>query len=143
MHLKVDFCNNKMSDSTEQQCSDSGTVTKDTNSNNNGVNMDEGSDRVQDSVGGDVDEPSEYYERQEEEESCSDLTLDTLPSEIFLHMCSFLDARFVIHTLSQVCRSFHYLIMDDKFWKVRIAKRWPRKYPAIPGEEWNETMNTQ
>ena len=71
------------------------------------------------------------FERQN---SYSDLTLDTLPSEIFLHMCSFLDARFVIHTLSKVCRSFHDLIMNDKFWKVRIAKRWPRKYPAIPGK---------
>ena len=116
-----------MNDTVEPQSSDSVTQTKD-NSNNNSVNMDDESDRVRDS--GVVDEHSACYDRQE---SCSDLTLDTLPSEIFLHMCSFLDARFVIHTLSKVCRSFHYLIMDDKFWKIRIAKRWPRKYPAIPG----------
>ena len=62
------------------------------------------------------------------------LTLDTLPAELFLHICSFLDAKFVIHTLSLVCHYFHGLIHDNTFWKVRIAKRWPKKYPAIPGE---------
>ncbi len=61
------------------------------------------------------------------------ITLEVLPAEIFLHICSFIDAKFVIHSLSQVCKYFNSLINDDVFWKIRIGKRWPKKYPAIPG----------
>ena len=67
------------------------------------------------------------------QDSYVELSLDTLPSELFLHICSFIDAKFVIRTLSKVCKAFHTLIMDNTFWKVRIARRWPKKYPAIPG----------
>ena len=62
------------------------------------------------------------------------IILDQLPSEIILHICSFIDARFVVCTLSRVCQFFHHLLNDRIFWKVRIRKRWPKKYPAIPGK---------
>ena len=75
-------------------------------------------------------EPQKDVSRQD---SYVELSLDTLPSELFLHICSFIDAKFVIKTLSKVCTAFHTLIMDNTFWKVRIARRWPKKYPAIPG----------
>ncbi len=61
------------------------------------------------------------------------LTLDTLPSEIFLHICSFLDAKFVIQTLSKVCSLFHDVVNDNIFWKIRLGNRWNKKYPPIPG----------
>lgn len=62
------------------------------------------------------------------------LHLDLLPFEIILHIFSFLDAKFTICTVGKVCRTFHRLISDVNFWKTRIRKRWPNKYPAIPGE---------
>ena len=114
-------------DAMQQDSSSLKLNAKENNSNNNSVNMDK-------EENGTVNSQNAENTELERQDSYCDLTLDTLPSEIFLHICSFLDARFVIHTLSKVCRSFHYLIMDDKFWKVRIAKRWPRKYPAIPGQ---------
>ena len=60
-------------------------------------------------------------------------TLETLPTELFQLVCSFLDAKFVSQILSQVCERFHEMINDDIFWKIRIGKRWPKKYPPIPG----------
>lgn len=62
------------------------------------------------------------------------LHLTLLPYEVILHIFSFLDAKFMICTVSKVCRKFHHLINDVNFWKARIRKRWPNKYPAIPGE---------
>lgn len=67
------------------------------------------------------------------QDSMEELSLHTLPTELFLHICSFLRAKFVIRTLSQVCRLFRDLIMDDTFWKVRMKKRWPKPYPVVPG----------
>jgi hypothetical protein len=60
--------------------------------------------------------------------------LDGLPSEILLHICSFLDASTIWHSLSKVSQVLHDLLVSDKFWKIRIGKRWPQKYPAIPGK---------
>lgn len=57
-----------------------------------------------------------------------------LPSELFLHICSFLDAKFVAETVGCVCKLFHSIVKNEKFWKVRIRKRWHKKYPAIPGK---------
>lgn len=60
------------------------------------------------------------------------LKLDNLPNEIFLHICQFLDARFVIKVMTRVCKQFHSIFNDDLYWKIRIGKRWPKKYPAVP-----------
>lgn len=61
------------------------------------------------------------------------LRLDTIPPEVFLHFCSFLSAKFVINVLSKVCRKFKFIIEEDTTWRMRINKRWPKKYPLIPG----------
>ena len=61
-------------------------------------------------------------------------TLETLPRELLLHICSFLEAKFVIRRLGAVCRYFHSVINDNFFWKARIGKRLQKKYPAIPGK---------
>ncbi len=69
----------------------------------------------------------------ERQDSYFELRLDTLPSELILHIFTFIPARVVVQTLSRVCQAFQDLITDQKFWKILIAKRWPNKYPAIPG----------
>jgi hypothetical protein len=63
------------------------------------------------------------------------LFLELLPPEIFLKICSYLHAKFVIGTLTRVCRQFRDLLVDDATWKIRIAKRYPKKYPVVPGKD--------
>ncbi|GFV50224.1 hypothetical protein TNCV_621371 [Trichonephila clavipes] len=60
------------------------------------------------------------------------LKLDSIPPEIFLHICSFLSAKFVINVLSKVCQNFHDIIQNDTTWKMRIFRKWPKKYPMVP-----------
>lgn len=59
------------------------------------------------------------------------LTLDKLPVEILMYICNFLDAKFLVHSLSKVCRSFQDLFVSDIYWKTRIKKRWPKHYPPV------------
>lgn len=61
------------------------------------------------------------------------LGLDILPPEVLLHICSFLSSKFVINVLRKVCLKFKYIIEEDSTWRMRIFKRWPNKYPLIPG----------
>ncbi|XP_076039567.1 F-box/WD repeat-containing protein 9-like isoform X2 [Oratosquilla oratoria] len=48
------------------------------------------------------------------------ITLDELPSEILLHVFSFLSAREVSETVSCVCRRFHELLQDPTTWRLRV-----------------------
>ncbi|GBM80788.1 F-box/WD repeat-containing protein 9 [Araneus ventricosus] len=68
------------------------------------------------------------------------LKLDTIPPEIFLHICSFISAKFVINVLSKVCQQFNEIIQNDTTWRMRIFKKWPRQYPLIPDPslDWKE-----
>ncbi|XP_024874078.1 uncharacterized protein LOC112456036, partial [Temnothorax curvispinosus] len=44
-----------------------------------------------------------------------------LPEEMFLHICSFLDASTLVHGLSLVCKQFYLILKDADFlWKARI-----------------------
>ncbi|XP_013409550.1 F-box/WD repeat-containing protein 9 [Lingula anatina] len=72
-----------------------------------------------------------------EPEGNQPISLDTLPPELFLCICDYLDAKFVIKTLSLVCKAFHSTISDDSTWKIRIGKRWPKRYPVIPVDDSN------
>ncbi|XP_011498763.1 PREDICTED: F-box/WD repeat-containing protein 9-like [Ceratosolen solmsi marchali] len=77
---------------------------------------------------------------KEELASCSEeslgkgiLNLIDLPVEIFLHICSFLDASSLVHGLSLTCKQFHYILNDNSIWKVRISQIWPNvSYPTLP-----------
>ncbi|XP_054711253.1 F-box/WD repeat-containing protein 9-like [Uloborus diversus] len=60
------------------------------------------------------------------------LSLDTVPPEIFLHICSFLSSKFVINVLSSVCQKFKDVLESDVTWRLRIYERWPKKYPLVP-----------
>ncbi|KAL8583492.1 hypothetical protein ACOMHN_056302 [Nucella lapillus] len=63
------------------------------------------------------------------------ISLDTIPTELLLHICSFLEAGVIIKTLSQVCRKFYHLFMNESYWKIRLVERWPQKYPPVDFEE--------
>jgi len=45
--------------------------------------------------------------------------------QIFLHICSFLEAPTLIRCLSLVCKQFHLILKDEFFWKTRINHMWP------------------
>ncbi|KAK0164467.1 hypothetical protein PV328_003091 [Microctonus aethiopoides] len=61
------------------------------------------------------------------------LSLNTLPVEIFLHICSFLDSSTLVHRLGLVCKQFYNILRDDSLWKGRINKLWPNtRYPILP-----------
>lgn len=67
--------------------------------------------------------------------------LDTIPPELFLHICSFLSAKFVINVLSEVCQQFKDIIDSDTTWRMRISERWPKRYPIVPPKgdfDWKE-----
>ncbi|PNF41646.1 hypothetical protein B7P43_G07628 [Cryptotermes secundus] len=68
---------------------------------------------------------------------CSDInveqwSLENIPVEIFLHICSYLDARFISRSLSLVCKRFHEILSDITVWRSRITKRWGNEYPPVP-----------
>ena len=57
--------------------------------------------------------------------------LDSLPNEILIHICSFLDARFVLDTVSRVCPTLQDLIADDSLWKIRTKRRMVSAFPPV------------
>ncbi|GLH12614.1 F-box/WD repeat-containing protein 7 [Gryllus bimaculatus] len=65
-------------------------------------------------------------------EENSDCAFLNIPVEIFLYICSFLDARFIANSLSLVCKHFHDVLSDESVWKSRIAKHHESVYPALP-----------
>ncbi len=92
---------------------------------------------VSPSQDGDVDNQEDMLPGDtpvDEEDGNTSLTLLTLPPEIIWYILAFIDARFVIQQLSLVSKEFYKLVNDDVTWKVRISKRFPKRYPIIPGE---------
>lgn len=60
------------------------------------------------------------------------LSLLDLPVEIFLYICSFLEASTLVHGLSLVCKQFYLILKDDSLWKARINHIWPdASYPLL------------
>ncbi|KAK2575614.1 hypothetical protein KPH14_011318 [Odynerus spinipes] len=87
------------------------------------------------------EEPS--LEQKEDDHSEKDdrqtISLLDLPIEIFLHICSFLDAPTLVHNLCLVCKQFYQILNDDLLWKVRISQIWPKTdYPVLPPAEDDE-----
>lgn len=65
-------------------------------------------------------------------EKDTQVSLLDLPVEIFLHICSFLKASTLVHSLSLVCRQFYLILKDDSLWKARINHIWPdTSYPLL------------
>ena len=60
------------------------------------------------------------------------IQLDTIPTELLLHILQFLEVKYITQVVSRVCTYFNSIAKDEATWKIRIAKRWPGQYPAIP-----------
>ena len=83
-------------------------------------------------------ESAKLLQKQISMDDLDQLTLTDLPSELLIHICSFLQANFVHDTLSKVSVLFHQLILNDTFWKVRIGKSLRQKYPPIAGKKFTD-----
>jgi len=59
--------------------------------------------------------------------------LQMLPCEVIFHICSFLEAKLLLRSFSLVCKRFHHILSDANFWRARLHRRWPKKYPPVPG----------
>ncbi|XP_045157904.2 F-box/WD repeat-containing protein 9-like [Mercenaria mercenaria] len=68
-------------------------------------------------------------------ENCLNIT--DLPSEILIHIASFLESRTVILSLYGACKRFYELFSGDKYWKTRISQRWSKQYPVIERDDFN------
>ena len=64
----------------------------------------------------------------------SQLGLLDLPSELLIHIASFLESRVIIDVLSQVCQMLSDLFSSERYWKTRISLRWPKPYPVVESE---------
>ena len=69
-------------------------------------------------------DPAQFHQHQ--------LTLEDLPDVVIMSICNFLDAS-VIKILMQISTRFNQLLCGDSFWRLRIGRCWPKRYPAIPG----------
>ncbi|XP_039303964.1 F-box/WD repeat-containing protein 9 isoform X2 [Solenopsis invicta] len=80
----------------------------------------------------------EEQQKQQQDE----LSLQDLPTEIFLHVCSFVDAETLAHSLSLVCKKFYKIIKDNLLWKYQIIRTWPNAryspflFPTRPDEQY-------
>ena len=99
------------------------------------INLDQNLDLIKMKMVGE-DETRPLKEDQEmmelEDEVEEGLRLDTLPAEILLSILEHLDVKFITETLSKVCVKFRDLAKNDATWRIRISRRWPGQYPAVP-----------
>jgi len=67
----------------------------------------------------------------ESSETADQVRLDYMPNEILVHICSFLDARFVLDVVSRISPRLRDLIEDDSIWKIRARRRMTSQFPPI------------
>ncbi|KAK6180165.1 hypothetical protein SNE40_012361 [Patella caerulea] len=74
------------------------------------------------------------------DEDLPPLLLNNLPAELLIYISDFIDAKTIIKCLMNVCQEFYDLFSCDSYWKQRISKRWPQKYPAVHVDDfdWKE-----
>ena len=99
------------------------------------INLDQNLDLIKMKMVGE-DEAGPLKEDQEMMELVDEveegLRLDTLPAEILLSILEHLDVKFITETLSKVCVKFRDFAKNDATWRIRISRRWPGQYPAVP-----------
>ncbi|XP_058022839.1 F-box/WD repeat-containing protein 9 isoform X1 [Ahaetulla prasina] len=92
------------------------------------------------SVGGrvrtsDLKSPLELKKSSVVEETATGLL--SLPLELILEICSYLQARFVLHVLPLVCKTLRDIVQDEVTWRIRLLKRIGNCYPVVEGNDFN------
>uniref|UniRef100_A0A8D9B7J5 F-box/WD repeat-containing protein 9 n=2 Tax=Cacopsylla melanoneura TaxID=428564 RepID=A0A8D9B7J5_9HEMI len=60
------------------------------------------------------------------------VTLDTLPNEIFLYICTYLDSYFILNVLKKVCTRFDNILSDDYVWRKKTSIDYPNTTILFP-----------
>ena len=55
------------------------------------------------------------------------MNLTDLPPEVLLSVFLYLKTKFVLTTLTKVCKLFYSLIKSESTWKARFWKLWPNR----------------
>ncbi|OWR43533.1 F-box/WD repeat-containing protein 9-like [Danaus plexippus] len=63
--------------------------------------------------------------------NAADACLENMPLEIILKICSYLDAGFIINTLSKVCSRFDEILADVGLWKHRVRSKVHGYFPPL------------
>ncbi|XP_077183375.1 F-box/WD repeat-containing protein 9 isoform X2 [Paroedura picta] len=61
----------------------------------------------------------------------------SLPLELILEICSYLQAGFVLSVLPLVCRTLRDIVQDRIIWRSRLQKRIGSCYPVVEDDEFN------